>query len=94
MRGELGDRADVGRPRERRHVADRHVLDHALTQRGKISYAGDAGGILCHLRPEGAENAVIISLTHVRMRSPLPLAASVSDYQKHRTKKLKGLGKF
>ena len=60
----------------------------------KISYAGDAGGILCHLRPEGAENAVIISLTHVRMRSPQPLAAAVSDYQKRRAKKLKRLGKL
>jgi hypothetical protein len=60
----------------------------------KVSYSGDAGGILCHLRAEGTENAVIISLTHVRMRSPLPLAAAVFDYQKHRAKKLKKFAKL
>jgi hypothetical protein len=58
----------------------------------KVSYAGDEGGILCHLQPEDTENVIIVSLTHVRMRRSLPLAAAVFDYQKHRLKKLKKQG--
>ena len=54
-----------------------------------ISYAGDEGGILCHIRPEGAENMVVASLTHVRVARILPSAGAVFDYQKHRVKKLK-----
>jgi len=55
----------------------------------KVSYAGDEGGILCHLQAEGAEKVIIISLTHVHMRRSQPLAAAVFEYQKHRVKKLK-----
>jgi hypothetical protein len=55
----------------------------------KVSYLGDPGGIMCHIQPEGAENAVVISLTHVRVPRTLPFAAAVIDYQKHRVKKLK-----
>ncbi|QWG11622.1 hypothetical protein KMZ29_18055 [Bradyrhizobium sediminis] len=55
----------------------------------KISYLGDAGGIMCHIQPEDVESAVVISLTHVRVRRTLPFAAAVLDYQKHRVKKLK-----
>ena len=55
----------------------------------KVSYLGDPGGIMCHIQPEGAENAVVVSLTHVRVPGTLPFAAAVIDYQKHRMKKLK-----
>jgi len=55
----------------------------------KVSYLGDAGGIMCHIQPKDAESAVVISLTHVRVRTSLPFAAAVLDYQKHRMKKLK-----
>jgi hypothetical protein len=55
----------------------------------KVSYFGDPGGIMCHIQPDGAESAVVISLTHVRVRRTLPFAAAVRDYQKHRVKKLK-----
>jgi hypothetical protein len=58
----------------------------------KVSYAGDEGGILCHLQPEDTENVIIVSLTHVRIHRSLPLAAAVFDYQKHRVKKLKKQG--
>jgi hypothetical protein len=54
----------------------------------KISYAGDEGGILCHIRPKETENAIIISITHVRMDRKQPLGAAVFDYQKHRVKLL------
>jgi hypothetical protein len=53
-----------------------------------ISYAGDEGGIVCHMAPEESR-ALIVSLTHVRVNRSLPLATAVFDYQKHRVKKLK-----
>jgi hypothetical protein len=59
-----------------------------------VSYAGDEGGILCHMEREGTQNVVIISLTHVRMARTQPLAAPVFDYQKHRAKKLKKQGNY
>jgi hypothetical protein len=55
----------------------------------KISYAGDEGGIVCHISPQNGQGAIIVSITHVRMPASLPFAASVLDYQKHRIKKLK-----
>lgn len=60
----------------------------------KVSYAGDPGGILCHLYPDETENAVIISLTHVRLHPSMSIAAGVLAYQKHRAKKLKKLGEL
>jgi len=54
-----------------------------------ISYIGDVGGIACHIQPEDAESALVVSLTHVRVRRTLPFAAAVLDYQKHRVKKLR-----
>jgi hypothetical protein len=39
--------------------------------------------------PEDGRNAIIVSLTHVRMHNSPPFATAVFDYQKHRVKKLK-----
>jgi hypothetical protein len=59
-----------------------------------LSYAGDEGGIMCHLsRPEETGRALVVSLTHVRVPRFMPLAAAVLDYQKHRVKKLKKQGR-
>ena len=58
-----------------------------------VSYAGDEGGIVCHIVPEGHREALIMSLTHVHVPRPMPLAAAVADYQKHRIKKLKKQGR-
>jgi hypothetical protein len=55
----------------------------------KISYAGDEGGILCHIEPEDGQGALIVSITHLRFHRSLAFSAAVLDYQKHRTKKLK-----
>ena len=57
-----------------------------------LYYAGDEGGILCHIAPPDEQRALFISLTHVRMPRTMPLAAAVIDYQKHRVKKLKKQG--
>jgi hypothetical protein len=54
-----------------------------------ISYAGDEGGIVCHITLAGDGNTVFASLTHVRVPRTLPFAADVLAYQKHRVKKLK-----
>lgn len=54
-----------------------------------VSYLGDEGGIVCHIAPPDGENAVIVSLTHLRLPRSTLLAASVIDYQRHRVKKLK-----
>ena len=56
-----------------------------------VSYSGDEGGILCHIEPRDGGQALVVSLTHLRVRRSLPFAAAVFDYQKHRTKKLKKL---
>src|SRR3954454_20563823 len=53
------------------------------------SYLGDEGGIV---PPDGREVA-FVSLTHVRVPPPMPLAAEVLRYQKHRVKKLTKQGK-
>lgn len=71
------------------HIADYVKPVQAVS---KVSYAGDEGGILCHLEPEETEKVIIISLTHVRMHRSHSLAAAVFDYQKHRVKKLKKQG--
>ena len=57
-----------------------------------LSYAGDEGGIVCHIVPLDEKQALFISLTHVRMPRSMPLARAVADYQKHRVKKLKKQG--
>ena len=57
-----------------------------------VSYAGDEGGIMCHLLPEEGRDAIFISLTHVRVHRALPFAPAVIYYQKHRVKKLKKQG--
>ena len=53
-----------------------------------VSFAGDEGGIVCHIVPSDGQ-ALVVSLTHVRMPRTMPLASAVIDYQKHRVKKLK-----
>jgi hypothetical protein len=57
-----------------------------------LSYAGDEGGIVCHIVPLDKKEALFISITHVRMSRTMPLAAAVIDYQKHRVKKLRKQG--
>jgi hypothetical protein len=58
-----------------------------------LSYAGDEGGIVCHIVSERQREALIMSLTHVRVPRTNRLAAAVVDYQKHRIKKLKKQGR-
>jgi hypothetical protein len=57
-----------------------------------LSYAGDEGGIVCHMVPSEDDKALVVSLTQVRVPRSMPLAAEVAAYQKHRVKKLKKQG--
>jgi hypothetical protein len=59
-----------------------------------LSYAGDEGGIMCHMsRSDETGRALVVSLTHVLVPRSMPLATAVVDYQKHRVKKLKKQGR-
>ncbi len=58
-----------------------------------LSYAGDEGGIVCHLAPSDGGAALFLSLTHVRVPRSMSFAAAVLQYQKHRIKKLKKQGR-
>jgi hypothetical protein len=66
-----------------------NAAEHVVSN---LSYAGDEGGILCHIAPSAARNVLVISLTHVSVPRSLPFAAAVLQYQKHRVKKLKKQG--
>jgi len=58
-----------------------------------LSYAGDEGGIMCHLsRSDETGQALVASLTHIGVPRTMPLSAAVAAYQKHRVKKLKKQG--
>ena len=62
-------------------------IDRAVEPRqivSEVSFAGDEGGIVCHLLPRETDNVIILSLTHVRVHRKNPFAAAVFDYQKHR----------
>src|SRR5262249_17161587 len=71
------------------HVANADQIRRIVSD---LSYAGDEGGIVCHIVPLDKQEELFISLTHVRMPRTMPLAAAVADYQKHRVKKLKKQG--
>ena len=58
-----------------------------------LSYAGDEGGIVCHILPPEKQEVIVVSLTNVHVPRTMPLAAAVADYQKHRVKKLKKQGR-
>ena len=54
-----------------------------------LSYAGDEGGIVCHIGGSEDREGLVVSLTQVRVPPSMPLAAAVADYHNHRVKKLK-----
>ena len=74
-----------------------HVLAHLRSQGveravetrqtvSQVDYAGDEGGIVCRLLPRETDNAMVLSLSHVRVERKNPFAGAVFDYQKHRVK--------
>ena len=71
------------------HVVVAAQAEHIVSD---LSYAGDEGGIVCHLAASEAGAVLVVSLTHVLVPRSMPLAAAVVQYQKHRVKKLKKQG--
>ena len=63
------------------------ATDHHVVR--DVSYAGDEGGIVCHLDPGEGRQAIVASLTHLLVPDSSPLAAEVARYQKRRIKRLK-----
>ena len=57
----------------------------------KVDYAGDEGGIVCHLARGGDEEGklIVTSITHLEFDPRLPLAREIAAYQKHRIKRLR-----
>ena len=75
--------------------AQQHVgADHKNHTVSDVSYAGDEGGIVCHIVPPEKQEAFLVSLTHLHVPWTMPLASAVADYQKHRMKKLKKQGGY
>jgi hypothetical protein len=68
------------------HVANAECTEHIVSD---LSYAGDEGGIVCHMVRSGEGEGLVVSLTQVRVLRSMPLAAAVADYHNHRVKKLK-----
>ena len=63
--------------------------DYSL-QIDKVHYLGDEGGIACGLAlPEGAEKALVTSVTHLRIHPGHCLSKEIVKYQKRRVKKLR-----
>jgi hypothetical protein len=60
-----------------------------------VDYAGDEGGIVCHLEADddvAADEVVVASITHLDFDAKLPLAREITAYQKHRIKRLRRIG--
>jgi hypothetical protein len=72
------------------HVALGDQTEHVVSN---LSYAGDEGGIVCHIAPADKEEALVVSITQVRVDRSMPLASAVADYHNHRIKKLKKQGR-
>jgi len=56
-----------------------------------VSYSGDEGGIICRLDLGGGDGSeeFLASITHLMVRSSMPLAREIAAYQKHRIKRLR-----
>jgi hypothetical protein len=55
----------------------------------RVFYAGDEGGIMCDVTlSEEAKEAIIVSITHLRVPSRHPLAKEIREYQTERTRRL------
>ena len=58
----------------------------------QVDYAGDEGGIVCHLERGGGDEKgklIVTSITHLEFDPRLPFAREIAAYQKHRTKRLR-----
>jgi hypothetical protein len=56
-----------------------------------IFYAGDEGGVICHVifDQEEKEQVFLVSITHLAFDRRLPIAREIASYQKHRIKRIR-----
>ena len=55
----------------------------------EVFYGGDEGGIMCDVTPGAmSKEAVVCSLTHLRVHPKHPLASEIRAYQETRTQRL------
>jgi hypothetical protein len=64
------------------------TLDCKVTE---VIYAGDEGGIMCHLTfdEEEKEEVFLVSITHLAFDRRLPIAREIAAYQNHRIKRIR-----
>lgn len=64
------------------------TLDCKVT---KLIYAGDEGGVMCHLAfdEEDKQEVILVSITHLAFDRRLPVTRKIAAYQKHRIKHLR-----
>jgi hypothetical protein len=57
----------------------------------EVMYAGDEGGIMCHLIFDEAEKeeVFLVSITQLSFDRRLPVAREIAVYQKHRIKRIR-----
>jgi hypothetical protein len=78
-------------PEVRHMLGARKVLipAHRRVRIEHVMSAGDEGGIVCGLAfPGSSREAVVISLTHLRIAAAHPLANAIRQYQRARVHKL------
>ncbi|MFL5803977.1 MAG: hypothetical protein ACJ8CR_19810 [Roseiflexaceae bacterium] len=55
----------------------------------RVFYFGDEGGIMCDVtQTKDAKNAIVISLTHLRVALRHPLSKDIGAYQQQRIRRL------
>ena len=55
----------------------------------RVFYMGDEGGIMCDVTlSEEAKEAIIVSITHLRVYPRHPLAKEIRAYQRERTRRI------
>ncbi len=71
-----------------------HPTPHCTVTR--IDYAGDGGGIICHVsfKETNAAETVVASITHLEFDRRLQVTREIAAYQKHRIKRLRREGAF
>ena len=61
---------------------------HRQVQISSVFYSGDEGGMMCGISPKWSKEAVVISLTHLKIPYGHPLEKEIRAYQKARLKKI------
>ena len=64
----------------KRLQAENIVTLNEIRQTVSDVFAGDEGGIVCHIVPPDRREALVVSLTHLRVSRSMPLASAVVDY--------------